>query len=101
VPGCQDTGIYVFFARLGTDFPVNGGQPAPPCGGIAVASERHDLCSSVVHPIARANGQDSTDIPDFHVELVNGGALFVIMDSHRNLGVRAGAAAHRSNMAEA
>lgn len=72
---CQDTGICVFFVRLGTGFPVNGAKLVQALRrGIAVASARHDLRSSVVHPITRANRQDNTGegIPDVHVEFVDG-----------------------------
>jgi fumarate hydratase subunit alpha/L(+)-tartrate dehydratase alpha subunit len=73
---CQDTGICVFFVKLGTEFPINGARLIKALGeGIALASERHNLRSSVVHPITRENRQDNTGvgIPDVHIDYVDGG----------------------------
>jgi tartrate/fumarate subfamily iron-sulfur-dependent hydro-lyase alpha chain len=73
---CQDTGICVFFVRLGTEFPINGARLLGALrDGVAVATERHDLRSSVVHPVTRENRQDNTGagIPDVHVDFVDGG----------------------------
>lgn len=73
---CQDTGICVFFVKLGTEFPINGARLIKSLReGIALASERHDLRSSVVHPITRENRQDNTGvgIPDVHIDYVDGG----------------------------
>lgn len=72
---CQDTGICVFFVRLGTEFPVNGAKLINALrSGVALATKRHDLRSSIVHPITRENRQDNTGvgIPDVHVEFVDG-----------------------------
>lgn len=72
---CQDTGICVYFVKLGTEFPINGAKLIDALRrGIAVATKEHDLRSSVVHPITRANRQDNTGegIPDVHVEFVDG-----------------------------
>lgn len=72
---CQDTGICVYFVRLGTEFAVNGARLIDALRhGIAVATKEHDLRSSIVHPITRENRQDNTGvgIPDVHVEFVDG-----------------------------
>jgi L(+)-tartrate dehydratase alpha subunit len=72
---CQDTGICVFFVKLGTEFAVNGARLIDSLRrGIAVATKEHDLRSSIVHPITRENRQDNTGagIPDVHVEFVDG-----------------------------
>ncbi|MGH3383372.1 MAG: fumarate hydratase [Nocardioidaceae bacterium] len=72
---CQDTGICVFFVKLGTEFAINGARLIDALRrGIAVATKDHDLRSSVVHPITRENRQDNTGqgIPDVHVEFVDG-----------------------------
>jgi fumarate hydratase subunit alpha/L(+)-tartrate dehydratase alpha subunit len=72
---CQDTGICVYFVKLGTEFPINGAKLIDALRrGIAVATKEHDLRSSVVHPITRENRQDNTGegIPDVHVEFVDG-----------------------------
>lgn len=79
---CQDTGICVFFVKLGTDFPVNGARLIDALrSGIALATKRHDLRSSVVHPITRENRQDNTGvgIPDVHVEFVDGSSELEIL----------------------
>jgi fumarate hydratase subunit alpha/L(+)-tartrate dehydratase alpha subunit len=79
---CQDTGICVFFVKLGTDFPVNGARLIDALRtGIALATKRHDLRSSVVHPITRENRQDNTGvgIPDVHVEFVDGSSELEIL----------------------
>lgn len=72
---CQDTGICVFFVKLGTEFAVNGARLIQALQqGIAVATKEHDLRSSIVHPITRENRQDNTGagIPDVHIEFVDG-----------------------------
>lgn len=72
---CQDTGICVFFVKIGTELPINGARLVSALRkGIAVATRRHDLRSSVVHPLTRVNRQDNTGegIPDVHVEFVDG-----------------------------
>lgn len=72
---CQDTGICVFFVKIGTEFPVNGARLiAALRTGIALSTQRHDLRSSIVHPLTRENRQDNTGvgIPDIHVDFVDG-----------------------------
>ncbi len=72
---CQDTGICVFFVRIGTEFPVNGARLTSALRqGVARATERHHLRSSIVHPLTRSNDQTNTGvgIPDVHVEFVDG-----------------------------
>lgn len=72
---CQDTGICVFFVRIGTEFPVNGARLTQALrDGVAVATKRHDLRSSIVHPVTRSNDQTNTGvgIPDVHVDFVDG-----------------------------
>jgi len=74
---CQDTGVCVYFVRLGTEFPINGAQLISSLrAGVASATKRHDLRSSIVHPLTRANLQDNTGvgIPDVHVDFIDGGA---------------------------
>lgn len=73
---CQDTGICVFFVKIGTNFPINGARLITALReGIAVSSKRHDLRSSIVHPITRENRQDNTGIgiPDVHIDFVDEG----------------------------
>jgi fumarate hydratase subunit alpha/L(+)-tartrate dehydratase alpha subunit len=71
---CQDTGICVFFVKIGTSFPINGARLIKALReGVAVSSKRHDLRSSIVHPITRVNRQDNTGagIPDIHIDFVD------------------------------
>jgi len=73
---CQDTGICVFFVKMGTNFPVNGARLIDALReGVAVATKRHNLRSSIVHPITRKNRQDNTGkgIPDVHIDFVDDG----------------------------
>ncbi len=73
---CQDTGICVFFVEIGTAFPVNGAKLITALReGIALATERHALRSSIVHPLTRENRQDNTGVgvPAVHVDFVDGG----------------------------
>ena len=68
---CQDTGICVFFVRLGTGFPVDGAALVAALGdGIERATARHGLRSSVVHPITRQNRQTNTGagVPIVHLD---------------------------------
>lgn len=72
---CQDTGIPVFFLRMGTNFPINGAHlQSALAQGIALATERYSLRSSVVHPITRHNPQTGTGygVPIFHLDFVDG-----------------------------
>jgi tartrate/fumarate subfamily iron-sulfur-dependent hydro-lyase alpha chain len=73
---CQDTGICVFFVKIGTEFAVNGARLISALRqGVAAATKRHNLRSSIVHPLTRVNRQDNTGvgIPDVHIEFVDGG----------------------------
>jgi tartrate/fumarate subfamily iron-sulfur-dependent hydro-lyase alpha chain len=68
---CQDTGICVFFIRIGTRFPLNGAALTHALeAGVQRATERYGLRSSVVHPITRQNRQTGTGpgIPVVHLD---------------------------------
>jgi fumarate hydratase subunit alpha/L(+)-tartrate dehydratase alpha subunit len=72
---CQDTGIPVYFVGIGTEFAVNGHKLIEALGrGIELATQRHNLRSSIVHPITRENRQTSTgrEIPVVHLEFLDG-----------------------------
>ncbi|GAA4501470.1 fumarate hydratase [Actinoallomurus oryzae] len=72
---CQDTGICVFFVRIGTEFAVNGARLiAALRDGIARATVRYSLRSSIVHPLTRENDQSNTGrgVPVVHVDFVDG-----------------------------
>src|SRR5438046_3270873 len=72
---CQDTGIPIYFVGIGTEFAVNGHRLIEALGkGIELATHRHHLRSSIVHPITRENRQTNTgrEIPVVHIEFLNG-----------------------------
>jgi L(+)-tartrate dehydratase alpha subunit len=72
---CQDTGIPIFFAGIGTEFAINGHRLIASLGhGIELATQRYNLRSSIVHPITRENRQTSTgqEIPVVHLEFLDG-----------------------------
>lgn len=72
---CQDTGICVFFVRIGTEFAVNGARLISALrDGIARATERYSLRSSIVHPLNRTNNQTNTGqgVPMVHVDFLDG-----------------------------
>jgi fumarate hydratase subunit alpha/L(+)-tartrate dehydratase alpha subunit len=72
----------VYFVRLGTECDVNGARLARSLReGVARATKRHDLRSSVVHPLTRANRQDNTGvgIPDVHFEFIDGSDTIEIL----------------------
>lgn len=67
---CQDTGIPVYFLTIGDRFPIGGSLlERAATTGIARATERFGLRSSVVHPVTRHNHQTNTGagVPIFHV----------------------------------
>ncbi|MGN6377750.1 MAG: fumarate hydratase [Gaiellales bacterium] len=72
---CQDTGLPVFYARVGERF---GMHPAAIEGalrrGIGRATLEHPLRSNTVHPLTRAATGDNTGrgVPDVHWEFVCG-----------------------------
>jgi len=72
---CQDTGICIFFIKIGTNFPINPLRLIESLrNGIAIATDKYDLRSSIVHPLTRKNLQNNRGegIPDVHIEYVDG-----------------------------
>ena len=68
---CQDTGICVFFVKIGTRFPFDGCALMTALKtGIEQGTERYGLRSSVVHPITRQNRQTGTGpgVPVVHLD---------------------------------
>jgi tartrate/fumarate subfamily iron-sulfur-dependent hydro-lyase alpha chain len=68
---CQDTGICVFFVRIGTRFPFDGcALTGALTAGIERATQQYGLRSSIVHPITRANRQTGTGpgVPVVHLD---------------------------------
>ena len=70
---CQDTGIPIYNVRIGRGVEVDGyGLQEAIRRGCARATREHPFRSSVVHPVTRANAQDSTGrgVPVVHVEFI-------------------------------
>lgn len=72
---CQDTGLPVYFVGIGTQFMVSGSRLIDALReGIERATKRHNLRSSVVHPITRVNQQTNTGpgVPVIHLDFIDG-----------------------------
>lgn len=70
---CQDTGIPVYFLTVGDRFPIDMAKLHRSLAeGVAQATARHRLRSSVVHPLTRENPKTNTGrgVPVFHHEFV-------------------------------
>lgn len=66
---CQDTGIPIYWVRIGTAAYVDGSRVAEAIeAGVRRATLETPFRSSIVHPITRLNRQDSTgeDVPVIH-----------------------------------
>lgn len=72
---CQDTGMVVFFVRLGQDVHVEGGLLTDAINeGVRIGYEKNGYRASVLDPITRKNTKDNT--PSIvHIELVDGDDL--------------------------
>ena len=72
---CQDTGMAVFFVRLGQDVPVEGGLLTDAINeGVRNGYEKNGYRASVLDPITRKNTKDNTPAI-VHIELVEGDDL--------------------------
>jgi fumarate hydratase subunit alpha/L(+)-tartrate dehydratase alpha subunit len=72
---CQDTGIPIFWLRIGTARHVDGGRLSAAIeAGTRSATLQTPFRSSIVHPITRVNRQDSTGegVPVLHYDFVAG-----------------------------
>lgn len=72
---CQDTGIPIFWLRIGTSAYVDGARVEEVItSGVRKATVQTPFRSSIVHPITRRNRQDSTgeDVPVLHFDFVAG-----------------------------
>ena len=79
---CQDTGIPVYFLTVGSKFPVDVAKlHRSLADGVAHATARHRLRSSVVHPLTRENPQTNTGrgVPVFHHEFTDDADYLDIM----------------------
>jgi fumarate hydratase subunit alpha len=77
VPICQDTGIMIFFAELGTEFQPDFDLEAAIRDAITLATKEIPLRPNAVDPLTRKNSGDNTGagIPDIHWKLVPGKQL--------------------------
>jgi len=77
VPMCQDTGIMIFFAELGTEFQLGFDLEAAIRDAVALATVEIPLRPNAVDPLSRKNSGDNTGagIPDIHWKLVPGKQL--------------------------
>jgi fumarate hydratase subunit alpha/L(+)-tartrate dehydratase alpha subunit len=72
---CQDTGIPIFWLRIGTAGYVDGARIREVIEqGVRDATLETPFRSSIVHPVTRVNRQDSTgeDVPVVHFDFVAG-----------------------------
>jgi tartrate/fumarate subfamily iron-sulfur-dependent hydro-lyase alpha chain len=72
---CQDTGIPIYWVRIGTAGYVDGARVRTAIeDGVRRATLETPFRSSIVHPITRANRQDSTgeDVPVVHFDFTAG-----------------------------
>ncbi len=77
VPMCQDTGIMIFFAELGTEFQPGFNLEAAIRDAVTLATREIPLRPNAVDPLTRKNSGDNTGagIPDIHWKLVPGKQL--------------------------
>lgn len=68
---CQDTGLPIFFVKIGSQFPVDGAKIAAALDkGVKTATLKHPFRGSSTHPLTRANPQNSVGkgLPVIHWE---------------------------------
>lgn len=77
VPMCQDTGILIFFAELGTEFHPGFDLEAAIREAVVLATAEIPLRPNAVEPLTRKNSGNNTGagIPDIHWKLVSGNHL--------------------------
>lgn len=77
VPMCQDTGIMIFFAELGTEFRPVFDMEAAIREAVILATSEIPLRPNAVDPLTRKNSGNNTGvgIPDIHWKLVPGNQL--------------------------
>ena len=72
LPVCQDTGMAVFFVKLGQDVHIEGGLLTDAINeGVRQGYAQNGYRASVLDPISRVNTKDNTPAI-VHLELVNG-----------------------------
>ncbi len=75
LPVCQDTGMSVFFVKLGQDVHIEGGLLTDAIDdGVRKGYKKHGYRASVLDPITRVNTKDNTPAI-VHISLVLGDSL--------------------------
>jgi fumarate hydratase subunit alpha len=79
VPMCQDTGIMIFFAELGTEFHTDFDLETAIREAVILATAEIPLRPNAVEPLTRRNSGNNTGIgiPDIHWKIVPGNQLKV------------------------
>lgn len=79
VPMCQDTGIMIFFAELGTEFQPDFDLETAIREAVILATVEIPLRPNAVEPLTRKNSGNNTGIgiPDIHWKIVPGNQLKV------------------------
>jgi len=79
-PLCQDTGIPIFFLRIGTEFPVNFPLRSAFEDAMELATEEIPLRPSIVNPFNRKNSGNNVGdkVPILNTEIVEGSNSFEI-----------------------
>lgn len=77
IPMCQDTGIMIFFAELGTEFQPCFDLDAAIRDAVSLATREIPLRPNAVDPLTRKNSGNNTGegIPDIHWKIVPGKKL--------------------------
>jgi fumarate hydratase subunit alpha len=77
VPMCQDTGIMIFFAELGTEFHPDFDLETAIREAVVLATAEIPLRPNAVDPLTRKNSGNNTGVcvPDIHWKIVQGNQL--------------------------
>lgn len=75
LPVCQDTGMAVFFVKVGQDVHIEGGLLVDAINeGVRIGYKKYGYRASVLDPITRLNTTDNTPAV-IHTEIVSGDSL--------------------------
>jgi fumarate hydratase subunit alpha len=77
VPVCQDTGVPIFFVRVGSGLSLDFDLPAALAEGTAIATKSIPLRENVVHPLTKENSGTNTGwgMPFIYYDVTNGDFL--------------------------
>ena len=81
IPMCQDTGILLFFVKLGQDVRLDFDLEDAIAEGVRKATKEIPLRPNAVHPITRENSGDNVGIgiPDVNIEIAPGNELEIVV----------------------